>query len=77
MRSMIVREESLAGFSRDCGFDQFIKLGKGEEKSGGRNRDTILGDLFEAYGWQHILVKDGNDLEAIALASSIALAIVT
>ena len=49
MRSMIVREESLAGFSRDCGFDQFIKLGKGEEKSGGRNRDTILGDLFEAF----------------------------
>ena len=23
---------------------------------------------FEAYGWQHILVKDGNDLEAIATA---------
>ncbi|MGT2888212.1 transketolase [Streptococcus didelphis] len=23
---------------------------------------------FEAYGWQHILVKDGNDLEAIAKA---------
>ncbi|TYK83085.1 transketolase, partial [Streptococcus pyogenes] len=22
--------------------------------------------LFEAYGWQHILVKDGNDLEEIA-----------
>ena len=34
-RSMIVREESLAGFSRDCQFDHFIKLGKGEEKSGG------------------------------------------
>ncbi|MBM7643635.1 ribonuclease III [Streptococcus loxodontisalivarius] len=49
LRSMIVREESLAGFSRDCGFDQHIKLGKGEEKSGGRNRDTILGDLFEAF----------------------------
>ncbi|ESV54518.1 ribonuclease III [Streptococcus agalactiae LMG 14747] len=49
LRSMIVREESLAGFSKDCGFDAFIKLGKGEEKSGGRNRDTILGDLFEAF----------------------------
>ena len=49
MRSMIVREESLAGFARDCQFDQFIKLGRGEEKSGGRNRDTILGDLFEAF----------------------------
>ena len=46
---MIVREESLAGFARDCQFDQFIKLGKGEEKSGGRNRDTILGDAFEAF----------------------------
>ena len=41
LRAMIVREESLAGFARDCQFDQFIKLGKGEEKSGGRNRDTI------------------------------------
>lgn len=48
-RSMIVREESLAGFSRACGFDAFIKLGKGEEKSGGRQRETILGDLFEAF----------------------------
>ena len=41
MRSMIVREESLAGFSRDCGFDQFIKLGKGEEKS-----EAFLGALL-------------------------------
>ena len=49
LRSMIVREESLAGFARDCQFDHFIKLGRGEEKSGGRNRDTILGDLFEAF----------------------------
>ena len=46
---MIVREESLAGFSQDCQFDHFIKLGRGEEKSGGRDRDTILGDLFEAF----------------------------
>lgn len=49
LRSMIVREESLASFSRYCGFDKYIKLGNGEEKSGGRNRDTILGDLFEAF----------------------------
>lgn len=49
LRSMIVREESLAGFSRFCSFDTHIKLGKGEEKSGGRNRDMILGDLFEAF----------------------------
>lgn len=27
-----------------------------------------VGKRFEAYGWQHILVKDGNDLEAISKA---------
>ncbi|MGX7351486.1 transketolase [Enterococcus canis] len=27
-----------------------------------------VGARFEAYGWQHILVKDGNDVEAIAKA---------
>lgn len=58
LRSTIVREESLAGFSLDCQFDQFIKLGRGEEKSGGRNRDTILGDLFEAFLGALLLDKD-------------------
>ena len=48
MRSTIVREESLAGFTKACGFEQFIRLGKGEEKSGGRERATILGELWEA-----------------------------
>lgn len=49
LRSMIVREESLASFARDCQFNLFLRLGKGEEKSGGRDRDTILGDAFEAF----------------------------
>ena len=49
MRSTIVREESLAGFTKACSFEQFIRLGKGEEKSGGRKRATILGDLWEAF----------------------------
>ena len=58
LRAMIVREESLAGFARDCQFDEFIKLGKGEEKSGGRHRDTILGDAFEAFLGALLLDKD-------------------
>ena len=49
MRSTIVREESLAGFTKACGFEQYIRLGKGEGKSGGRERATILGDLWEAF----------------------------
>jgi len=54
----ISHNERLAGFARDCQFDQFIKLGKGEEKSGGRNRDTILGDAFEAFLGALLLDKD-------------------
>ncbi len=37
-------------FARDCQFGQFIKLGKGEESQVAANRDTILGDAFEAFG---------------------------
>lgn len=63
MRSAIVREESLAGFSRQCGFDDYIRLGKGEEKSGGRDRDTILGDLFEAFLGALLLDKGVDSVE--------------
>ena len=31
MRSTIVREESLAGFTKACGFEQYIRLGKGRK----------------------------------------------
>ncbi|MDR1472995.1 MAG: transketolase [Lactobacillales bacterium] len=31
-----------------------------------------VGARFEAYGWQHILVKDGNDLKAISKAIDLA-----
>lgn len=63
LRSMIVREESLAGFSRYCGFDAYVKLGKGEEKSGGRERATILGDLFEAFLGALLLDKGVDAVE--------------
>lgn len=64
MRAMIVREESLAGFAKDCEFDRFVKLGKGEEKSGGRGRATILGDLFEAFLGALLLDKGPAAVEA-------------
>jgi len=49
MRSSIVRSESLANFSRRCKFGDFLLLGHGEEKMNGRERDTILENLFEAF----------------------------
>lgn len=49
MRSSIVRTESLANFSRRCGFGEYLLLGHGEEKTGGRDRDTNLENLFESF----------------------------
>lgn len=48
-RAAIVREDSLSKFAKECRFDQYILLGKGEENSGGRTRPALLCDLFEAF----------------------------
>lgn len=48
LRSQLVREEALSKYSRQLQWNQFILLGIGEEKNGGRERDSILADMFEA-----------------------------
>lgn len=49
MRATLVREESLAFLAKRNHFDQYIKLGHGEEANGGRERNSILADCFEAF----------------------------
>lgn len=49
LRASIVCTKGFSGFSREAHFDQHIRLGKGEEMMGARNRDTLLEDLFEAF----------------------------
>lgn len=48
VRSTLVKEKSLAGLARDIGLDRFIRLGRGEEAQGGRERDSLLADAMEA-----------------------------
>ena len=48
LRSSLVCEKTLCGFSRSIGLGEFLLLGKGERKNGGANRDSILADAFEA-----------------------------
>lgn len=48
MRASLVCEKSLCEFSRELGIGEYLKLGKGEDKNGGRDRDSILADAFEA-----------------------------
>lgn len=47
-RSSHVCEPALAYCARDFELEQYIMLGKGEEMTGGRNRDSIISDVCEA-----------------------------
>ncbi len=47
-RSSIVCEPALAFCAREMGLEEYILLGKGEEATGGRNRDSIISDVMEA-----------------------------
>jgi ribonuclease III len=48
MRAVIVSEPSLASRARELDIGKYLLLGKGEEISGGRDRDSILADAMEA-----------------------------
>lgn len=48
IRSNLVKEKSLASIARAIGLERFLLLGKGEEMQGGRERDSLLADAFEA-----------------------------
>lgn len=48
LRASLVCEKSLCGFSRELELGKYLQLGKGEDKGGGRERDSILADAFEA-----------------------------
>lgn len=49
LRSKLVREESLARFARELDLGALIYLGAGEINNGGRDRDSVLADIFEAF----------------------------
>jgi ribonuclease III len=48
VRQATVSEGSLAVASRALGLDKALRLGRGEESSGGRARDSLLADAYEA-----------------------------
>ena len=48
IRAALVREESLNRAARRIGLGEFIRLSVGEERSGGREKPSILADVMEA-----------------------------
>lgn len=49
LRAYLVRESTLYSVANTLEFGSFLMLGKGEESSGGRERPSILADVFEAF----------------------------
>ncbi len=47
-RAQVVSEAGLSELAGHLGLGQFLMLGKGEEKSGGRSKPSILANAFEA-----------------------------
>ena len=49
LRAQLVCEKALANYAKELGLNEFLLLGVGEEKSGGREKDAIVADMFEAF----------------------------
>ncbi|MCD6195151.1 ribonuclease III [bacterium] len=49
IRAASVRTSTLAVVSQKIGLNNFLLLSKGEEQTGGRKKEGILADLFEAF----------------------------
>lgn len=48
IRAAAVNTHALADVARNLGLGQVVRLGRGEEQSGGRDKDSILADSLEA-----------------------------
>ncbi|NLF04445.1 MAG: ribonuclease III [Actinomycetales bacterium] len=48
MRAATVSQRALAGVARELGLGAFVLLGKGEQATGGADKDSILSDTLEA-----------------------------
>jgi ribonuclease-3 len=48
LRAAVVNARALAGVARELGVGEFLRLGRGEETTGGRDKSSILADTLEA-----------------------------
>ena len=48
LRALLVNEESLARVARHLGLGDLLRMGRGEELTGGRDKSSVLADALEA-----------------------------
>ena len=68
MRAALVNERDLARTAAELGLGDLMRLGKGEERSGGREKPSLLANLFEAL--LGALYLDGGFEAALAFIHS-------
>lgn len=68
IKSVVVSEKSLAPIARKIGINRMLVLGKGEEKSGGREKDAILADCVEAVIGALYLDRGFEEAEKLVLS---------
>lgn len=66
LRASVVNTQALADLARDVGVGEHIRLGRGEESSGGRDKDSLLADTLEAIIGA-VYLERGLDAVAAAL----------
>lgn len=49
LRAAMVCEDSFSKLALECHFDEYIRLGNGEEKANARKRPSLLCDIFESF----------------------------
>ncbi|TLS49884.1 ribonuclease III [Paenibacillus antri] len=63
VRAAIVREQALSKLAKTLSLGEYLLLGRGEDLSGGRERPSLLADVFEAFvgalyldaGWDAVI----------------------
>jgi len=65
LRAALVSTDQLAGFARQLDLGEIIRLGHGEDQAGGRERNAILCDAFEALIAAIYLDSDLNSVTKI------------
>ena len=65
MRKSVVYAPALAKYARSIGLGEYLLLGVGEMRNGGRNKENILADAFEAV-LAALYIDSGNNLEIVS-----------
>ena len=68
IKSVVVSEQTLAPIALSIGIDRMLIMGKGEEKSGGRQKKAILADAVEAVIGAYYLDSGYDAAEKLVLS---------